>query len=145
MLNVCFHLTPQALGFLLSYGIGVEHDQAKAILYYNFASLGGNLMSKLILAYRFRLGINVPRSCWVALLHYKEVARFVAKRLEKNKELPVEKVRLMEKPEKQSLKTEFLDWDVYQYYKFLAERGDTKIQVRYASDNDWVMNREVCV
>ncbi|XP_077172442.1 protein sel-1 homolog 2 isoform X3 [Paroedura picta] len=123
------HKGQTALGFLLSYGIGVEHNQAKALLYYTFASIGGNLISKTILAYRFWLGINVPRNCEAALINYRKVARFIAKQLEKNEELPVEKVRLMEKPENQSSNAEFLDWDVYQYYKFLAERGDTQIQV----------------
>ncbi|XP_015280911.1 PREDICTED: protein sel-1 homolog 2 [Gekko japonicus] len=123
------HKGQTALGFLLSYGIGVEHNQAKALLYYTFASIGGNLISKTILGYRFWLGINVPRNCEAALINYRKVARFIAKQLEKNEDLPVEKVRLMEKPENQSSNTEFLDWDVYQYYRFLAERGDTQIQV----------------
>nr|XP_056712774.1 protein sel-1 homolog 2 [Euleptes europaea] len=122
------HKGQTALGFLLSYGIGVEHNHAKALLYYTFASIGGNLISKIILGYRFRLGINVPKNCEAALMNYREAAHFIAKRLEKNEELPVEKVRLTEKPENQSFSTEFLDWDVYQYYRFLAERGDTQIQ-----------------
>ncbi|KAF7249444.1 hypothetical protein EYD10_05221 [Varanus komodoensis] len=52
----------------------------------------------------------------------------VANKLEKNEDMPVEKVRLMGRPENLSFNAEFLDWEVYQYYRFLAERGDTQIQ-----------------
>ncbi|XP_060113457.1 protein sel-1 homolog 2 [Heteronotia binoei] len=123
------HKGQTALGFMLSYGIGVEHNQAKALVYYTFASIGGSLISKTILGYRFWLGINVPRNCEAALVNYRKVSHFIAKQLEKSEDLPVEKVRLTEKPDNHSSNTEFLDWDVYQYYRFLAERGDTQIQV----------------
>lgn len=43
----------------------------------------------------------------------------------------MEKVRLTERPENLSSNSEILDWDIYQYYKFLAERGDVQIQVKY--------------
>ncbi|XP_028928454.1 protein sel-1 homolog 2 isoform X12 [Ornithorhynchus anatinus] len=39
----------KALGFLSSYGIGVEYNQAKALLYYTFGGIGGNMMSQMIL------------------------------------------------------------------------------------------------
>nr|KAF6472436.1 SEL1L2 adaptor subunit of ERAD E3 ligase [Molossus molossus] len=38
-----------ALGFLSSYGIGMEYNQAKALIYYTFGSAGGSLMSQMIL------------------------------------------------------------------------------------------------
>ncbi|MBZ3886277.1 Protein sel-1-like protein 2, partial [Sciurus carolinensis] len=79
-----------ALGFLSSYGIGMEYDQAK-------------LFSGLFLF-------------------------TVADNLEKSEGIPVEKVRLTERPENLSSNSEILDWDIYQYYKFLAERGDVQIQ-----------------
>ncbi|XP_074983338.1 protein sel-1 homolog 2 isoform X5 [Caretta caretta] len=120
--------TLQALGFMFSYGIGMEYNQAKALVYYTFGSLGGNLISQMILGYRYWVGINVPRNCEAALTNYRKVAYFIANKLEKNEEMPVEKVRLMEKSENLSSNNDFLDWDVHQYYKFLAERGDTQIQ-----------------
>lgn len=43
----------------------------------------------------------------------------------------MEKVRLTERPENLSSNSEILDWDIYQYYKFLAERGDVQIQVMH--------------
>lgn len=55
----------------------------------------------------------------------------VADKLEKSESIPVEKVRLTERPENLSSNSEILDWDIYQYYKFLAERGDVQIQVMY--------------
>lgn len=55
----------------------------------------------------------------------------VADKLEKSEGIPVEKVRLTERPENLSSNSEILDWDIYQYYKFLAERGDIQIQVMY--------------
>nr|XP_032645757.1 protein sel-1 homolog 2 isoform X8 [Chelonoidis abingdonii] len=122
------HKGQTALGFMFSYGIGMEYNQAKALVYYTFGSLGGNLISQMILGYRYWVGINVPRNCEAALTNYRKVAFFIADKLEKNEEMPVEKVRLMEKSENLSSNNDFLDWDVHQYYKFLAERGDTQIQ-----------------
>ncbi|KAM9589388.1 protein sel-1 homolog 2 isoform 2-T2 [Trichechus inunguis] len=118
-----------ALGFLSSYGIGMEYDQAKALIYYTFGSAGGSMMSQMILGYRYLSGINVLQNCEVALNHYKKVADYIADKLEKTEGIPVEKVRLTERPENLSSNSEILDWDIYQYYKFLAERGDVQIQV----------------
>ncbi|XP_035158746.1 protein sel-1 homolog 2 isoform X16 [Callithrix jacchus] len=118
-----------ALGFLSSYGIGMEYDQAKALIYYTFGSAGGSMMSQMILGYRYLSGINVLQNCEVALSHYKKVADYIADTLEKSEGVPVEKVRLTERAENLSSNSEILDWDRYQYYKFLAERGDVQIQV----------------
>nr|XP_054398015.1 protein sel-1 homolog 2 isoform X11 [Pongo abelii] len=118
-----------ALGFLSSYGIGMEYDQAKALTYYTFGSAGGNMMSQMILGYRYLSGINVLQNCEVALSYYKKVADYIADTFEKSEGVPVEKVRLTERPENLSSNSEILDWDIYQYYKFLAERGDVQIQV----------------
>uniref|UniRef100_A0A2K6GRD8 SEL1L2 adaptor subunit of SYVN1 ubiquitin ligase n=1 Tax=Propithecus coquereli TaxID=379532 RepID=A0A2K6GRD8_PROCO len=118
-----------ALGFLSSYGIGMEYDQAKALIYYTFGSAGGSMMSQMILGYRYLSGINVLQNCEVALNHYKKVADYIADKLEKSEGIPVEKVRLTERPENLSSNSEILDWDIYQYYKLLAERGDVQIQV----------------
>ncbi|XP_054398014.2 protein sel-1 homolog 2 isoform X10 [Pongo abelii] len=115
-----------ALGFLSSYGIGMEYDQAKALTYYTFGSAGGNMMSQMILGYRYLSGINVLQNCEVALSYYKKVADYIADTFEKSEGVPVEKVRLTD--ENLSSNSEILDWDIYQYYKFLAERGDVQIQ-----------------
>nr|XP_035921686.1 protein sel-1 homolog 2 isoform X17 [Halichoerus grypus] len=65
-----------ALGFLSSYGIGMEYNQAKALIYYTFGSAGGSMMSQMILGYRYLSGINVLQNCEVALNHYKKVADY---------------------------------------------------------------------
>uniref|UniRef100_A0A670YHM2 SEL1L2 adaptor subunit of SYVN1 ubiquitin ligase n=1 Tax=Pseudonaja textilis TaxID=8673 RepID=A0A670YHM2_PSETE len=122
------HKSQTALGFLSSYGIGVEYNQTKALVYYTFASVGGNLISQMIMGYRYWLGIDVPKNCEAALTNYKKVAKFVANKLEKNEDIPVERVRLMERPENLSINEVFLDWDLHQYFKFLAKRGNTRIQ-----------------
>ncbi|XP_026568663.1 protein sel-1 homolog 2 [Pseudonaja textilis] len=123
------HKSQTALGFLSSYGIGVEYNQTKALVYYTFASVGGNLISQMIMGYRYWLGIDVPKNCEAALTNYKKVAKFVANKLEKNEDIPVERVRLMERPENLSINEVFLDWDLHQYFKFLAKRGNTRIQI----------------
>uniref|UniRef100_A0A7M4F0A4 SEL1L2 adaptor subunit of SYVN1 ubiquitin ligase n=1 Tax=Crocodylus porosus TaxID=8502 RepID=A0A7M4F0A4_CROPO len=128
------HKGQTVLGFMSSYGVGVEYNQAKALLYYTFGSLGGNLISQMILGYRYWLGINVPRNCEAALTNYKKVAKFIADKLGKYDDMPVEKMRLMERSENMSYNNVFLDWDVQQYYKFLAKRGDTQIQVIYKDE-----------
>ncbi|XP_054324180.1 protein sel-1 homolog 2 isoform X5 [Pongo pygmaeus] len=83
-----------ALGFLSSYGIGMEYDQAKALTYYTFGSAGGNMMSQMILGYRYLSGINVLQNCEVALSYYKKVADYIADTFEKSEGVPVEKVSL---------------------------------------------------
>ncbi|XP_030897665.1 protein sel-1 homolog 2 [Leptonychotes weddellii] len=70
-----------ALGFLSSYGIGMEYNQAKALIYYTFGSAGGSMMSQMILGYRYLSGINVLQNCEVALNHYKKVADYSEKAL----------------------------------------------------------------
>ncbi|XP_035865447.1 protein sel-1 homolog 2 isoform X2 [Phyllostomus discolor] len=122
------HKAQNALGFLSSYGIGMEYNQAKALIYYTFGSAGGSMMSQMILGYRYLSGINVLQNCEVALYHYKKVAEYIAEKLERSEGIPVEKVRLTEIPENLHSNSGILDWDIYQYYKFLAERGDVQIQ-----------------
>uniref|UniRef100_A0A2K5YLQ1 SEL1L2 adaptor subunit of SYVN1 ubiquitin ligase n=1 Tax=Mandrillus leucophaeus TaxID=9568 RepID=A0A2K5YLQ1_MANLE len=63
----------QSKRFLSSYGIGMEYDQAKALIYYTFGSAGGSIMSQMILGYRYLSGINVLQNCEVALSYYKKV------------------------------------------------------------------------
>ena len=55
-------------------GLGVDASQAKAVMYYTFASLGGNPYAHLALAYRYRNGLGVHENCEVALNHYRAVA-----------------------------------------------------------------------
>lgn len=63
------------LGLLYATGIGgVERDQAKAMLYHQFAADNGNTRSEMTLAFRYHSGIGTPRSCDKAVEYYKRVA-----------------------------------------------------------------------
>ncbi|XP_030052207.1 protein sel-1 homolog 2 [Microcaecilia unicolor] len=110
-------------------GIDMEYNPAKALVYYTFGALGGNLISQLILGYRHWTGLNVPRNCEAALIKYRNVANKIVGELDNYEIIPAEKVKLTERPEISSVNHEILDWDVYQYYRFLAEKGDRYAQV----------------
>ncbi|KAJ5682693.1 hypothetical protein N7462_005858 [Penicillium macrosclerotiorum] len=64
------------VGFMYATGIGdaVERDQAKALIYHEFAAEGGNTRSEMTLAYRYHMGIGTPKNCDHALYYYKKVA-----------------------------------------------------------------------
>ncbi|XP_054552199.1 protein sel-1 homolog 2 isoform X4 [Talpa occidentalis] len=111
---------------LLFGNFGMQNITA-AIQLYEFLAKEGSYQAQN--GYRYLSGINVLQNCEVALNHYKTVADYIADKLEKSEGIPVEKVRLTERPENLSSNNEILDWDIYQYYKFLAERGDVQIQV----------------
>lgn len=64
------------LGVYHSTGLGdvVPQNQAKALLYYNFAAITGNPRSEMALGYRYDAGIGAIKSCETAAKHYKSVA-----------------------------------------------------------------------
>lgn len=64
------------VGFMYATGIGnaVERDQAKALMYHEFAAEGGNTRSEMTLAYRYHAGIGTPKYCENAVFYYKRVA-----------------------------------------------------------------------
>ncbi|NXT12696.1 SE1L1 protein, partial [Prunella fulvescens] len=95
-----------ALGFLYASGLGVNSSQAKALVYYTFGALGGNLIAHMILGYRYWAGIGVLQSCESALTHYRLVANHG----------------------KNFLLGGMLEEDLIQYYQFLAEKGDVQAQ-----------------
>jgi SEL1 protein len=72
------------LGFMYSTGLqgAVPVDQAKALLYYTFAALGGDQSAEMALGYRYWSGIGVTEDCMVALDWYESAAekctRFVS-------------------------------------------------------------------
>jgi len=62
------------LAFLSASGYGVQPSDAKAFLFHHFAANGGNLQSKMALAYSyFRQQVVATLSFWYHLniLHYK--------------------------------------------------------------------------
>ncbi|XP_072122978.1 protein sel-1 homolog 1-like [Mobula birostris] len=123
------HKAQTALGFMHATGIGMSYNQPKALVYYTFAALGGNFVAHMILGYRYLNGINLPQHCEAALIHYRTAAKYVADNIALNGEILTEKVRLTEKAENLSSNGEIMDSDLYQYYQFIAERGDVASQV----------------
>ena len=58
---------------MYALGLGVSSSQAKALLHYTFAALGGSSWGQMALAYRQFYGINTASSCEAALTHYRKV------------------------------------------------------------------------
>ncbi|XP_061757242.1 protein sel-1 homolog 1 [Nerophis ophidion] len=118
-----------ALGFLYAAGLGVNSSQAKALVYYTFGALGGNLVAHMILGYRYWGGVGVPQSCESALTHYKLVANQVASDVSLTGGSAVQKIRLLDELENPGSTSGMLEEDLIQYYQFLAEKGDVQAQV----------------
>uniref|UniRef100_UPI00398F53D2 protein sel-1 homolog 1-like isoform X3 n=1 Tax=Pristiophorus japonicus TaxID=55135 RepID=UPI00398F53D2 len=123
------HKAQTALGFMHATGIGVGFNQPKALVYYTFAALGGNFVAHMILGNKYLNGINLPRRCEAALIHYKTAAKYVADNVALRGEILTEKVRLTERAENRSSNGEIMDFDLYQYFQFIAEKGDLQSQV----------------
>lgn len=68
--------TSQAmLGFFYSTGYGdVPVDQARALLYYTFAAIGGDQGAEMALGYRYWMGVSVSEDCMLALDWYESAA-----------------------------------------------------------------------
>ncbi|XP_036397986.1 protein sel-1 homolog 1-like [Megalops cyprinoides] len=118
-----------ALGFLYASGLGVNSSQAKALVYYTFGALGGNLVAHMILGYRYWGGIGVSQSCESALTHYRLVANHVASDISLTGGSVVQRVRLLDEVENPGTSSGMLEEDLIQYYQFLAEKGDVQAQV----------------
>lgn len=67
------------VGFMYATGVGgaVKQDQAKAMLYYNFAAEQGNTRSEMTMAYRYNYGIATSRNCEKAVYYWRKVAEKV--------------------------------------------------------------------
>ncbi|XP_076021424.1 protein sel-1 homolog 1 isoform X2 [Genypterus blacodes] len=118
-----------ALGFLYAAGLGVNSSQAKALVYYTFGALGGNLIAHMILGYRYWGGVGVPQSCESALTHYRLVANQVASDVSLTGGSAVQRIRLLDEVESPGSASGMLEEDLIQYYQFLAEKGDVQAQV----------------
>nr|XP_045757305.1 protein sel-1 homolog 1 isoform X1 [Mirounga angustirostris] len=119
----------KALGFLYASGLGVNSSQAKALVYYTFGALGGNLIAHMVLGYRYWAGIGVLQSCESALTHYRLVANHVASDISLTGGSVVQRIRLPDEVENPGMNSGMLEEDLIQYYQFLAEKGDVQAQV----------------
>ncbi|OXB61177.1 hypothetical protein ASZ78_013230, partial [Callipepla squamata] len=117
-----------ALGFLYASGLGVNSSQAKALVYYTFGALGGNLIAHMILGYRYWAGIGVLQSCESALTHYRLVANHVASDISLTGGTVVQRIRLPDEVENPGMASGMLEEDLIQYYQFVAEKGDVQAQ-----------------
>lgn len=118
-----------ALGYLYASGLGVNSSQAKALVYYTFGALGGNLIAHMVLGYRYWAGIGVLQSCESALTHYRLVANHVASDISLTGGTVVQRIRLADEVENPGMASGMLEEDLIQYYQFLAEKGDVQAQV----------------
>ncbi|KAI5467283.1 hypothetical protein BGZ63DRAFT_346511 [Mariannaea sp. PMI_226] len=64
------------IGVYYSTGLGdvVPRDQAKALLYYTFAAIGGDIRAEMATAFRHHAGIGTTKNCETAVKYYKSVA-----------------------------------------------------------------------
>ena len=88
---------PQAqhvVGFLYSMGIGVDSDQAKALVHLTFAALGGDTFSQMALGYRYHVGSGVAASCETSLSFYRTAAARVESEVVLTGGEVIERVRL---------------------------------------------------
>lgn len=118
----------QTLGFLYATGIGVNSSQAKALVYYMFAALGGDFKAQMALGYRYWAGIGVAANCESALTYYRRVSNKVAEDVSLTGGAATQRIRLIDE-EDQGGSSSVLDEDLIQYYQFLADKGDVQAQV----------------
>nr|XP_018909659.1 PREDICTED: protein sel-1 homolog 1-like [Bemisia tabaci] len=117
------------LGFLYASGIGIQADQAKALVHYTFAALGGNTWARMALGYRYWSGATVHSSCERALDFYRLVSNKVASDVSLSGGPTIQRVRLIEEAENVGYNTGMIENDLVEYYQLLAEKGDVKAQV----------------
>jgi TPR repeat protein len=76
--DVGYPASQTLLGVLHAFGIGVERSEAKAVLYYTFAAMNGDVEANAIMAHRTHHGVGTPKSCLKAAKYAKVAADAVA-------------------------------------------------------------------
>ncbi|XP_018355444.1 PREDICTED: protein sel-1 homolog 1 [Trachymyrmex septentrionalis] len=118
------------MGFLYAIGIGgVNASQAKALLHYTVAALGGDVRAQMVMGYRNWAGVTTPASCERALDFYRKVAKKVAEEVSLSGGPVVQRVRLLDEHENPGYTSGIFDQDLIEYYQLLAKKGDTQAQV----------------
>lgn len=118
------------MGFLYATGLGgVNASQAKALLHYTVAALGGDTRAQMALGYRYWAGITTPASCEKALDFYRKVANKVAEEVSLSGGPVVQRVRLLDEQENPAYSSGIFDQDLIEYYQLLAKKGDIQAQV----------------
>lgn len=117
------------LGLLYAAGLGVPANLAKAVVYYTFSALGGDIWSQMIMGYRHWAGLGLVPNCESALTYYRKVAKKVEEELSTSGGFLIQRTRLYDEVENLGSTTGVLDDDLIQYYQFLADKGDVQAQV----------------
>ncbi|XP_011500969.1 PREDICTED: protein sel-1 homolog 1 [Ceratosolen solmsi marchali] len=118
------------IGFLYATGLsGVNASQAKALLHYTAAALGGDIRAQMVMGYRYWAGITTQASCENALDFYRKVANKVAEDVSLSGGPVVQRVRLLDEHENPNYSSGIFDQDLIEYYQLLAEKGDIQAQV----------------
>ncbi|XP_017877268.1 protein sel-1 homolog 1 [Ceratina calcarata] len=118
------------MGFLYATGLGgVNASQAKALLHYTVAALGGDSRAQMASGYRYWAGITTPASCERALDFYRKVADKVADEVSLSGGPVVQRVRLLDEQENPAYSSGIFDQDLIEYYQLLAKKGDIQAQV----------------
>ncbi|CAJ0939634.1 unnamed protein product, partial [Mesorhabditis belari] len=119
------------LGFMHATAVGMtKSDQAKALIYYTFAALGGQPLAQMAVGYRYLYGIGVPQNCEQALTYYQKVAKKVADAVKFSTSPSIQRLRLTDELEGSvSASGGPMDQNLIEYYKFLADKGDVAAQV----------------
>ncbi|XP_076160693.1 HMG-coA reductase degradation 3 isoform X2 [Ptiloglossa arizonensis] len=118
------------MGFLYATGLGgVNASQARALLHYTVAALGGDTRAQMALGFRHWAGVTTPASCERALDFYRKVANKVAEEVSFSGGPVVHRVRLLDEQENPGYSSGIFDQDLIEYYQLLAKKGDTQAQV----------------
>ncbi|KAK0086045.1 hypothetical protein PV325_003982 [Microctonus aethiopoides] len=118
------------MGFFYAMGLGgVKPSQAKALLHYTIAAIGGDTRAQMAIGYRHWAGISTITSCERALIFYRKVANKVAEQVTLSGGPVIQRIRLLDEQENPEYNSGILDDDLIEYYKLLAERGDVQAQV----------------
>ena len=118
------------MGFFYATGLGgVNASQAKAMLHYTVAALGGDTRAEMAMGYRYWAGVSTTGVCEKALDFYRRVANKVAEQVSLSGGPIVHRVRLLDEQENPEYNSGIFDEDLIEYYQLLAQRGDVQAQV----------------
>lgn len=108
--------------------------QRKWLWYVVYLTFCNNLLFSSSQGYRYWSGINVVANCERALIWYKKVASKVSDEVKLTGGFAVQRIRLPDELENSQSSTSsssnsIMDNNLLQYYRFLADKGDTQAQV----------------
>eukprot|EP01134_Creolimax_fragrantissima_P006613 CFRG6613T1 len=111
------------LAFIYSAGVNVDIDIPKSLIYQTFATEMGESYASASLGYKYFRGRNVPQDCTTAKQLYLSATANVAEGLKTGLIKPGEMIRLAQ-DEDHTMHNGMSQWDVLQYYQYMAQRGD---------------------